>query len=439
MPLKCNKFRAPALYLLFISVCFQGWCGINLTKRNPFKDMPKEVTILTTISFLVAIGFGLIIPAIPIFASSFGVSKTAIGLLISAFAMMRFASGLFSGKLVDRFGERTILGVGLFMVSFFTLLTGLAQSYNQLLFFRTLGGLGSSMFTIAAGSLLMRSVTDDVRARAQSLYNGGFLIGAIAGPGVGGLLSGLSLRVPFIAYSTTLALAGVVALFFLSERRLGHKVDVSGKGIETTSLKEALKLRPYQIALLLAFVNNWVLFGMRSSILPLFVTEKLNSTVTIAGLGLTLGALMQGIFLLRAGRFSDENGRRLAFLIGGTVVVSAILVLCITDNVTLYLISMALFGIGGAFVGTVPGSVVGDIIRGRGGQVIAAWQMAGDAGMIVGPILVGLLTDLYSFQAAFILSAVVYSSAVFLALILPETRQSKLGYELIPDKNKQEM
>jgi MFS family permease len=100
---------------------------------------------------------------------------------------------------------------------------------------------------------------------------------------------------------------------------------------------------------------------------------------------------------------------------------------------------MALFGIGGAFVGTVPGSVVGDIIRGRGGQVIAAWQMAGDAGMIVGPILVGLLTDLYSFQAAFILSAVVYSSAIFLALILPETRQSKLGYELIPDKNKQEM
>jgi MFS family permease len=410
-----------------------------LTKRNPFKDMPKEVAILSTVSFLVAIGFGLIIPAIPIFASSFGVSKTAIGVLISAFAMMRFASGLFSGRLVDRFGERTVLGVGLFMVSFFTLLTALAQSYNQLLFFRTLGGLGSSMFSIAAGSLLMRSVTDDVRARAQSLYNGGFLIGGVAGPAVGGLLSGLSLRAPFIAYSITLALAGMTALFFLSERRLGRKVDVSSESIETTSLKEALKLRPYQIALLLAFVNNWVLFGMRSSILPLFVTEKLNSTATIAGLGLTIGALMQGIFLLRAGRFSDESGRRLAFLIGGTVVVSAILVLCITDNVALYFIAMALFGIGGAFVGTVPGSVVGDIIRGRGGQVIAAWQMAGDAGMIVGPILVGLLTDLYSFQAAFILSAVVYSSAIFLALILPETRQSKLGYELIPDKNKQEM
>ncbi len=407
--------------------------------ENPFRDLPREVAILSTVSFLVAIGFGLIIPAIPIFAASFGVTKTAIGLIVSAFAIMRFSSGLISGKLVDRFGERAVLGFGLFMVSFFTLLTALSQSYNQLLIFRTLGGLGSSMFSVSAGSLLMRSVNDDVRARAQSLYNGGFLVGGVAGPAFGGLLSGVSLRAPFFVYSITLAMAGMTALFFLSEKRSGKKVVASGDEIETTTLKEAFRLKPYQIALVLAFVNNWVLFGMRSSILPLFVTEKLNSTASIAGLGLTIGALFQGLFLLRAGRFSDESGRKAALLIGGIVVMSAILVLCVTTNVTLYFISMALFGLGGAYVGTAPGSVVGDIIRGRGGQVIAAWQMAGDAGMIVGPILVGFLTDTYSFQVAFIASAIVYSVAIFLAIILPETRQSKLGFELIPDKNKQEL
>jgi MFS family permease len=46
---------------------------------------------------------------------------------------MRFVSGLFSGKLVDRFGERVVLGFGLIMVSGFTVLAGLAQSYEQLL------------------------------------------------------------------------------------------------------------------------------------------------------------------------------------------------------------------------------------------------------------------------------------------------------------------
>ena len=407
--------------------------------RNPFAELPREVSVLSAVAFFVAVGFGLIIPAVPIFASSFGVSKTAIGLIISSFAIMRFSSGLVSGKLVDKFGERAVLGFGLFMISFFTFLTALSQSYAQLLTFRTLGGLGSSMFSVSAGSLLMRSVGDDYRARAQSLYNGGFLIGGVAGPAFGGILAGISLRAPFFVYSITLAMAGITALVFLSEKRLGVKVDIPTSEIGQTTLSQALKLRPYQIALVLAFLNNWVLFGLRSSILPLFVTEKLNSTATIAGLGITIGALIQGIFLLKAGKFSDEKGRKAALLFGSTFVLFGILMLSFTTNPTLYIISMALFGLGGAYVGTAPGSVVGDIIRGRGGQVIAAWQMAGDAGMIVGPILVGFLTDNYSYQAAFLFSAGIWCFAILLSVILPETRSSHLKKDLIIDKNNQEL
>ncbi len=394
---------------------------------------------MSSISFFVAVGFGLIIPALPIFASSFGVSKTAIGLIISSFAIVRFSSGLVAGKFVDKFGERSVLGFGLFMVSFFTLLTALAQNYEQLLIFRSLGGLGSSMFSVSAGSLLMRSVGDDFRGRAQSLFNGGFLLGGITGPAFGGVLSAISLRAPFFVYSTTLAIAGAIALFFLSEKRLGKKVNAPTSEIGQTTLSQAFKLRPYQVALMLAFINNWILFGLRSSILPLFVTEKLNSTAAIAGLGLTIGALVQGVFMLRAGKYSDTKGRKAAFLFGSAFVLFGILMLAFTTNTALYFISMALFGLGGAYVGTAPGSVVGDIIKGRGGQVIAAWQMAGDAGMIFGPVIVGLLTDIFSYQVAFLVSAGIWMIAMLLATILPETRLSHLENDLIPDKNKQEL
>jgi len=387
----------------------------------------------------VAVGFGLIIPALPIFASSFGVSKTAIGLIISSFAIVRFSSGLVAGKFVDKFGERSVLGFGLFMVSFFTLFTALAQSYEQLLIFRSLGGLGSSMFSVSAGSLLMRSVSDDFRGRAQSLFNGGFLLGGITGPAFGGILSSISLRAPFFVYSITLAIAGVIALFFLSEKRLGKKVDAPTSKLGQTTLGQAMRLKPYQIALALAFINNWILFGLRSSILPIFVTEELNSTAAIAGLGLTIGALVQGLFMLKAGKYSDQKGRKAALLFGSTFVLFGILMLSFTTNATLYFISMALFGLGGAYVGTAPGSVVGDIIRGRGGQVIAAWQMAGDAVMIVGPVLVGFLTDNYSYQTAFLFSAGIWVIAILLAIILPETRLSHLKTDLLIDKNKQEL
>jgi MFS family permease len=343
---------------------------------------------------------------------------------------VRFSTGLIAGKFVDKFGERKVLGFGLFMVSFFTLLTGLAQSYEQLLAFRSLGGLGSSMFSVSAGSLLMRSVSDEFRARAQSLFNGGFLLGGITGPAFGGILTAISLRAPFFVYSTTLAGAGVIALVFLSEKRLGRKVDLPSNKIGLTTLSQAFKLRPYQIALMLAFINNWILFGLRSSILPLFVIEKLNSTAAIAGLGLTIGALVQGTFLLKAGKFSDKKGRRVLF---------GILMLAFTTNPLFYFIAMVFFGLGGAYVGTAPGSVVGDIIRGRGGQVIAVWQMAGDAGMIFGPVIVGLITDLFSYQAAFLVSAGIWVIAILLATVLPETRRAHLEEDLIPDRNKQEL
>jgi MFS family permease len=65
--------------------------------------------------------------------------------------------------------------------------------------------------------------------------------------------------------------------------------------------------------------------------------------------------------------------------------------------------------------------------------------MAGDAGMIFGPVIVGLLTDLYSYQTAFLVSAGIWVLAILLAAILPETRLSHLENDLIPDKNKQEL
>ena len=112
------------------------------------------------------------------------------------------------------------------------------------------------MFSVSAGSLLMRSVSDDVRGRAQSLYNGGFLLGSIAGPAFGGILSAISLRAPFFVYSSTLAIAGTIALVFLSEKRLGRKVDAPTSEIGQTTLSQAFRLRPYQIALILDFV--WI-------------------------------------------------------------------------------------------------------------------------------------------------------------------------------------
>ncbi len=394
--------------------------------KNPLGDLPREVSVLVGASFFVAVGFGIVVPAIPMFARSFGVSHAAVGLIVSAFAVTRFSTGLISGKLVDIFGERSVFAVGVLIVSLSVLLAGLAVNYPQLLIFRAAGGIGSSMFSVSAGSVILRSVRDDQRAHAQSVYNGAFLLGAIAGPAIGGALTTISLRAPFFVYSFTLLISGTIAFFFFTSAHLQSR-DSKKNLQEVTSLKDAFGLKPYRYALIISFVSSWVLFGLRSSILPLFVTEALKSTATVVGIGFTLSALFQGAILLKAGRLSDSHGRRYASILGSSIVLIGALVMVFTIHSWMYLVSMSIIGLGAAFLSTTPASIVGDVIKGTGGQVIGLFQMAGDAGMIVGPIIVGFIADHYGFRSAFGISALVFSLALILAIKLPETRKSHLG------------
>jgi MFS family permease len=382
--------------------------------------------VLTSISFLVAVGFGVIIPAIPIFAKSFNVSNTLVGLMISSFAIMRFVSGLFSGKLVDRFGERLVLGCGLVMVAGFTLFAGLAQNYGQLLFFRTAGGLGSSMFTIAAGALLLRVVSDSQRGRAQSLYNGGFIAGGVAGPAFGGALLAISPRAPFFIYSGLLIIAGIFALTFLHEKRLGKSAAADNSNKQVMTIKEALKLRAYVYSLFLAFLGTWVFFGMRSSILPLFAIEDIGVTTSIVGLSFTLALITQGSVMVRAGKYSDKNGRKPVIMVGFSITLLSLFLLTISTNVTTYLIAMLVLGFGAGFA-TAAGAIVGDVIEGKSGKVYALWQMAGDAGMMVGPLILGIIADLFSYRSALLVSALVFSLALLIAIRIPETNSARLG------------
>lgn len=398
--------------------------------QSPLRDLPREVSVLVVASFFVAVGFGIIVPAIPLFARSFGVSNAAVGLIISLFALSRFASGLFSGKLVDKFGERTVFAVGVAFVALSVGLSGLAQSYNQLLFFRAAGGLGSSMFSVAASSVILRSVSDAQRGHAQSVYNGSFLLGAIAGPAIGGALAAVSLRAPFFVYAIALSISGTVAFIFFTSEHLQAPKKTEGKKV-AMSLKDALALKGYRYALVITFVSSWVLFGVRTSILPLFITEQLKSTAAVVGWGFTISAVIQGTLILRAGRLSDERGRRFILVIGTTIALVGIIIMTLTLNPLMFFISMAIMGLGNAFLASAPATIVGDLIEGKGGQVIALFQMAGDAGMIVGPVVVGFIADHYGYRAAFGLSGIVFCIAIVLSMKMPETRKSRAPQAVI--------
>jgi MFS family permease len=393
---------------------------------NPLAEFPREVGVLVFASFFVAVGFGIISPTLPLFARSFGVNHAQVGAILATFAFARFTTGLISGKLVDHFGERLVYSFGIGFVSLTSFAAGLAQNYEQLLVFRAVGGFGSSMFSVAAGSILLRAVDDDHRARAQSLYNGSFLVGMMAGPVVGGALSGFSLRAPMIIYGFLLIIASLSGAFLLRNSALAAKPTAKQER-ETITLRSALALKPYRIALFISFCTAWVLFGMSRSILPLFMVEEIKVSPSFMGLGFTITTIVNGLLLLKAGKLSDINGRRYSAVIGTSFLTLFILAMALTTEPWMFIAASVIVGFGGAFLSTTPSAIVGDVLEGKGGQVIGLFQMSGDAGAMIAPVVLGAIADGYGFRPAFLASAVLMIIAVAVSTKLPETRSSHLG------------
>jgi MFS family permease len=395
-----------------------------------FKGLPREVVVLSAVAFCVALGFGIVAPAIPIFAQEFDVSAFWASAVISAFALMRLVGALPAGWLVDRTGERTTLIVGLSIVAVSSAVAGLSTSFVQLIVLRGIGGLGSAMFTVSALALLLRVASPEQRGRAAAVFQGGFLLGGIVGPFFGGLVLGISIRLPFFVYAATLAAAVVVVIVTLSRT---HLLDAPDKHAEAASgqeetarwreLRKALRDRAYVTALAVNLGNGFASFGLRSAIVPLFVVNALMLNAAWVGYGAFVSALVQAPLLFIAGPATDTRGRRYALMLGTGITAVGFVILAGLETLPGFLVAMAVFGAGAAYLGSGPAAVVGDITGGRReGPIVATFQMMSDVGAVVGPLLAGaIVTATDSYTLGFTIGAVVLGITFVMSATMPET------------------
>jgi DHA1 family multidrug resistance protein-like MFS transporter len=381
------------------------------------RGLPLEVRALVGVGFMVALGFGLVAPALPLFARQFGVGKAAAGAVVSAFALMRLLTAPFVGRLVNAFGERVLLATGIGVVAVSSALAGLAQTYWQLLVLRGIGGIGSIMFSVSAASLLVRVTPDHLRGRAQGVWAGSFLIGMIAGPAVGTIAT-FSLRAPFFLYAGTLVIAGLIGLGALRHSELATPRSVRTAPL---GLAVALRNRAYLAALAASFAGDFSLVGARAAILPQFVTDRLDLGSGWVYAAFLVISIVSGALLLPVGRIADTRGRRPVIVVGLLIGAAGFVLLPALPFGGGLLVAAVLLGVAGAADSVGPGAVMGDVVAGRGGTVVAVFQMSGDLGAVLGPVVAGWIADGAGYSATFAVSAAVCAVPVLAVLAAPET------------------
>lgn len=387
--------------------------------RNPTADLPREVRVLVVVAFFVALGYGLVAPALPRFARDFGVGRAEAAAVISTFALLRILFAFPTGRLIDRLGERIVLATGIGIVAVSSLFAGLAQSYGQLLGLRGIGGVGSAMFSISANSLILRMVPRSQRGRAVGLWAGGFLLGGIAGPALGGVVTSVSIRLPFFLYAGTLAVAGSVAVIALRATPLADRADAATA--TRTPLRTALRNRGFRAALAANFADSWAAMGVRSALIPLFVADVLQRSAIWTGIGFLLVAAVNAVTLLPAGRYADRVGRKPVLVTGCAISAASFVVLTVAPDLGGYLVAMALLGFGSGLLDVAPAAVVGDVVVGRGGPVFAAYSMSSDIGSVAGPVTAGRLADI-GYGDAFGVTAGILVAAAVAGAVMTETK-----------------
>jgi multidrug resistance protein len=171
---------------------------------------PLAIVFVTVLIDL--IGFGIVIPILPLYADHFGASATTVGFLLAIYSAMQFVCSPILGKLSDRVGRRPVLLASIVGTSLGFLIMGLARTLWLLFLARIVDGITGGNISTAAAYIADVTVPEE-RSRGMGLIGAAFGIGLIVGPAVGGLLSHISMPTPFL-FAAALAAVNAVALYF---------------------------------------------------------------------------------------------------------------------------------------------------------------------------------------------------------------------------------
>ena len=393
--------------------------------RDPSRErLPHEVWILSVVGFLIAVGFGVMSPVLPIYARTFGVSSFLIGLVVSSLSIVRLSTMPVSSWLMRWIGPRELAIAGCVLIAFTTFMIGVATSYWGILLWRGLSGFGSALYGVSSMALLFAAAPSKLRGRANAIAGGGFVFGGMAGPALGGLVAAISIHAPFFFYAATLAVAAVVMFVFLPRTPVQEREALRKSVVGLAAL---VRDRRFRAAIVVNFGNGWQSNGVRSLLIPLFVVETLHKTTTWTGMAFAVAAVAQAVCLPLAGWGTDRLGRRFMLLVGGTVTATVSIGFALTHSYVVLVALMCVYSMGVSATSSSAQALLADTVPMGASSGLAAYQMAGDIGGILGPLVAGAVLDVASLPWAWTFGAAIMLVGIALCWRVPSAVRPPVG------------
>jgi len=375
-------------------------------------------------------------PLFPVLRGEFDVSYAALGGLITASAGASAISQPVSGFLVDRFGARRVLAIGLAIMSGAIALAGLAPSYPVLVAIMALAGLGNGVFHPADYSIFNSRVHPHRLGRAYSAHSSSGSLGWVVSPiAVGSLTAAFGWR----AAVMTVGLVGLLTALFLARQRiLGDVLRPTRADAAREAPGLLTEFRPLLTApILMAFAYFALVAAAMSAVQAFAVTSMVaiyDVPLAIAAGGLTAYMLGSAAGVVCGGFLADRMRRHDGFAAGGMAVAAALTLLFASGAAPVGALAGLLALIGFAKGATNPSR---DLLVRRATSAGASGKTFGfvyaglDLGSLIMPPIYGWLIDRGEPRAVFTVAAVLM--ALTILTVLEVGRRGAVARAAAPD------
>lgn len=279
-----------------------------------FFATPLGIVFTTVVVDL--IGFGVILPLLPLYAERFGASPVAIGMLAATYSLAQFVFAPALGRASDRIGRRPVILLALAGTATASLVMGLADALWVLFVARAVDGVSGASY--AVGQAYVADVTEgEERARGMGMIGAAFGIGLVIGPGIGALCALASPRLPFFVASAIAATNLLVAWRRLPESRAGRAP--ARRSSRRELLVRALADRGIAPYVWISFVGTFAFVGMESTF-ALFGARRLDYGLVQTGLvfayiGVLSSVVQGGLVRPLVARFGEATVMRAGLVI----------------------------------------------------------------------------------------------------------------------------
>lgn len=353
--------------------------------------------------FAVMLGLGIVAPLMPLFAESLGATGLWLGIIFSGFSLTRALFTPLVGKISDRVGRKLFITLGLFFYSLFSFSYTLAGDVYTLTGVRLLHGLASAMVIPIAMAYVGETTEKGREGEVMGTFGISLFLGMGSGPVIGGFLNdAFGMDANFYALAGLTGAGFLLTLFLLPEVEVENKEDSRGRATIRAIMRNRLMR-----GLVLFRITSAMRRGGVLAFLPI-LASRLAITPSEVGILLTTIIYITALLQRSFGKLADRHDKVILVVAGSLIGAAGLFSLPFARSFREFLAIGAVMGIGGGL--SVPPATALTVKVGVDmgmGASMGLFNSAMSAGMVVAPLLSGIVMDVYGVDTIFYVNAVI--------------------------------